>query len=102
MIRKFIHREKEHHLDLTEKLEEAKLWLHVNHCLLSLKNLVECKSDVTPVVLGEAGGSSKVGAWTLRDAPRLCKSYGPLIDAVRERKLCSSSCNADEIYDATV
>lgn len=101
MIRKIIHGEVEHHAGLTEDIEKERLWLHVNHCLLSLKDMVECKADVTPVVFQEAGNEYNSEAWTLKDAPRSCKNYQGLIDAFSLMPICSSGCNADEIYHTT-
>lgn len=98
MLRKTIHGEIEHHPGLSDQIQKGRLWLHTNHCLLSLKIMVECKADAMPVIFKEAGSGSSAGAWTMRDAPRRCKNYDALRDAFKERPLCSSGCNADEIY----
>ncbi|KAH8682055.1 hypothetical protein BX600DRAFT_429948 [Xylariales sp. PMI_506] len=98
MIRNSIYGVKEHHAGFGEDIEDAALQLHVDHCLLSLKNVIECKSDVTPVVLSKGQYSGIRGAWTLRDSPKRCKNFELLSQRHRELALCSSSCNADEIY----
>lgn len=98
MLRKTLHGEVEHHAGLTDEIEKGRLWLHTNHCLLSLKIMIECKSDATPVIFVEAGGGSTVGAWTMRDAPRMCRDYDVLRNGLKQRRLCSSGCNSDEIY----
>ncbi|KAH6653024.1 hypothetical protein BKA67DRAFT_647014 [Truncatella angustata] len=99
MLRKAIHGEKEHHAGLSDQLERGRYWLHTNHCLLSLKIMIECKADATPVIFEEADdGRSRIGAWTMRDAPRRCKNYDALRNGLKQKPLCSSGCNSDEIY----
>lgn len=80
-------------------VQDAELRLHVDHCLLSLKNMIECRADAAPVVLQDAGSDSKVGAWTLRDPPKHCKNYNVLQTGYKDRTLCPTHCNADEIYN---
>lgn len=79
--------------------KQSRFHNHVDHCLFLLKTMAECKSDATPVILQEAGNASHVGAWTLKDAPRRCKDFEVLLDAYSERKICSSFCDASEIYE---
>jgi len=76
---------------------------HVNHCLLALKQVIECKSDASPVVLevvedmaGEKG--SELSVWRLRDSAKRCRRYDPLKDWYSKNSVCSSWCGAPEIY----
>jgi hypothetical protein len=82
--------------------------LHVNHCLLALKLVIECKADSGPVVLeveGEEGESldeeSTMSAWKLRDPPKQCRRFEPLRDWYASHTICSSFCGAPEIYNGT-
>lgn len=96
VIRSFIYGQYEHVAGLSREIERGRMWAHVDHCLLSLKNVIECKADATPVILASHpdGGTG----WTLKDAPRLCKNYQGLMDSYKRRIVCSTHCNSDEIY----
>ncbi|KAK2603901.1 hypothetical protein QQS21_003936 [Conoideocrella luteorostrata] len=101
LIRKTLYGEEVSH-SLSEEIEKERLWYHTNHCLLSLKIMIECKADPTPVLFKDAGKDNRIGAWTLVDAPRRCKNYEPLRIALRgSEKMCSINCNAAEIYGAS-
>lgn len=86
---------------ISEDFQKPTPWFHVNHCLLALMNVVKCKADATPVVFQEAAKGKNVGAWSLKDAPRRCKNYQRLVDAVKVETICSMSCAADEVYQTT-
>ena len=69
--------------------------LHVNHCLLALKLIIECKADATPVLLEERQGSEEVeymSKWKLLDPPRQCRDYHSLSRYAREASICSVGC----------
>ncbi|KAM7195069.1 protein of unknown function (DUF3328) domain containing protein [Rhypophila sp. PSN 637] len=95
MLRRVVYGEVEHHEDESKEIERARMWLHVDHCLLSLKNVIECRADATPVVLA----SQKDGSWTLKDAPRHCKNHQRLLDSYAEKTVCFTNCNANEVYE---
>ena len=80
--------------------------LHLNHCLLALKIVIECKADSAPILLEEReeqydtwGKDVQVSAWKLRDPPKQCRNFEPLHDWYDANTICSSFCGAPEIYN---
>lgn len=101
LIREAIYRDQ---FDFTGYINTSRIEfdLHVNHCLLALKLIIECKADSGPVILEEveeADKSSQVSAWKLQDLPRQCRRFEPLRDWYETHTICSSFCGAEEIYN---
>jgi hypothetical protein len=77
---------------------------HINHCLFALEVVVKCKADISPVILEETpelrglDEELPLSSWRLRDPVKKCRKYEPLRDWFRDHAICSSYCNADEIY----
>jgi Mycotoxin biosynthesis protein UstYa len=79
--------------------------LHLNHCLLALKIVIECKADSGPILLEELEEESdtsskdvKVSAWRLQYPPKQCRRFEPLRNWYEANTICSSFCGAPEIY----
>ena len=103
LIREAIYRDQ---FDYTEYINTTNITfdLHVNHCLLALKLIIECKADASPIILEEVDDQvlhpgPQHSAWRLRDPPRRCRRFEPLRDWYRDNTICSSWCGAPEIYN---
>lgn len=104
LIREAIYRNK---FDFTGYINTSRIEfdLHVNHCLLALKLIIECKADSGPVILEEieesetSGKNHQISAWKLRDPPKQCRRFEPLRSWYGSHTICSSFCGAPEIYN---
>ncbi|KAE8356755.1 hypothetical protein BDV28DRAFT_163768 [Aspergillus coremiiformis] len=81
LIRQWIYRDQFDYSSLTNT-SSVRFHIHKDHCFLILKTLIECQSDVTPVLF--AVDSSSVGAWKTRDASRKCRRNDVLVDVDTE------------------
>jgi hypothetical protein len=70
---------------------------------MALKLVIECKADISPVVLEEKQTVDKEQGvqhvtWKLHDPPKRCRKFEPLQNWYRDNTICSSWCGAPEIY----
>ena len=69
--------------------------LHANHCTHTIMNLIQCNSDITPVLFQRA--TDRLGAWKTVDAPRLCKDWDALGRWHVEHKVCELNCYPEDM-----
>lgn len=78
-------------MNTTERMFE----IHANHCYITLKTLIECNSDVSPVVF--QWDSSEMGEWRTADVPHRCKKWDVITEWIDKNKICPLTCGVDVV-----